>query len=75
MRYALACEYSRTPLRRTDIGAKVLPSNASRSFKPVFEEAQNQLRDVFGMEMVELPAREKVGIMAKRGMFYFSLEL
>lgn len=38
-------------------------------FKPVFQEAQLQLMDVFGMQMVELPARERVTLAQRRGEF------
>ncbi|KAI6369987.1 hypothetical protein MCOR25_004330 [Pyricularia grisea] len=58
VRYALACEYSRTPIRREGIRDKVLGAHG-RSFRNVFEGAQKQLRAVFGMEMVELPVRDK----------------
>ena len=37
-----------------------------RQFKHVFSEAQNQLRSVFGMEMTELPQKDKVTISQKR---------
>ncbi|KAK0365211.1 hypothetical protein LTR94_007761 [Friedmanniomyces endolithicus] len=67
VRLALACEYSRLPLRRQMIREKVLGS-AGRQFKPVFEQAQLQLRSVFGMEMVELPEKEKVTLAQKRGI-------
>jgi DNA-binding PadR family transcriptional regulator len=62
----LACEYQRRPLRRTDISEKVLSKNDGRSFKSVFNAAQQQLRAVFGMELVELPAREKITLQQKR---------
>ncbi|KAI2463580.1 MAGE-domain-containing protein [Annulohypoxylon bovei var. microspora] len=65
VRYALACEYARIPIRRDGIRDKVLGSNA-RSFKRVFEGAQLQLRKVFGMEMVELPAKEKRTLKEKQ---------
>jgi hypothetical protein len=42
----------------------------TRLFKQVFDAANGQLLDVFGMQMVELPVREKVTIQQKRGMFY-----
>lgn len=58
VRYALACEHSRTQIRRDKIKEKVLGPNNSRKFKPVFEEAQRQLRNVFGMVLEELPARD-----------------
>lgn len=38
------------------------------SFRRVFEGAQEQLRSKFGMEMVELPAREKTTMKEKRGL-------
>jgi hypothetical protein len=36
-------------------------------FKRVFELAQKQLNIVFGMQMVELPGREKVTVRDRRG--------
>ncbi|KAI9852369.1 MAG: hypothetical protein M1838_000891 [Thelocarpon superellum] len=65
VRLALASEYARQPIRRVDVASKVLGQN-SRQFKPVFQDAQTQLRSVFGMEMVELPIREKVTISQRR---------
>ncbi|KAI5203123.1 MAGE-domain-containing protein [Aureobasidium subglaciale] len=65
VRLALACEYSRTPIRRADITARVLGTNA-RQFKAVFNEAQVQLRGTFGMEMTELPLRDKVTLAQRR---------
>ncbi|KAL2180783.1 MAGE family-domain-containing protein [Thermothelomyces heterothallicus CBS 202.75] len=58
VRYALACEYSRAPIRREGIREKVLGSNG-REFKRVFAGAQKQLRATFGMEMVELPTKDR----------------
>ncbi|KAK0733697.1 MAGE family-domain-containing protein [Lasiosphaeria miniovina] len=58
VRYALACEYSRTPIRRDGIKEKVLGPQG-REFKKVFAGAQKQLRAAFGMEMIELPARDR----------------
>lgn len=58
VRYALACEYSRAPIRRDGIRDKVLGAHG-RSFRRIFDGAQKQLRAVFGMEMVELPVRDK----------------
>ena len=40
-----------------------------RRFKHVFDDAQQQLRDVFGMELTELPQREKITVAQKRGRF------
>ncbi|PSN68096.1 MAGE-domain-containing protein [Corynespora cassiicola Philippines] len=65
VRYALACEYSRTPIRRQDVNNKVLGAN-SRAFKQVFDSANGQLMEVFGMRMAELPVKEKVTIRQKR---------
>ncbi|CAL5867636.1 uncharacterized protein PFLUO_LOCUS1855 [Penicillium psychrofluorescens] len=66
VRLALASEYARLPLRRSDISAKVLGEQGARQFKTVFELAQRELRQHFGMEMSELPAREKVTITQRR---------
>ncbi|KAJ5157446.1 uncharacterized protein N7482_008546 [Penicillium canariense] len=66
VRLALASEYSRLPIRRTDISAKVLGEQGTRQFRIVFDAAQQHLRTKFGMEMVELPAREKVTITQRR---------
>ncbi|KAF3062091.1 Non-structural maintenance of chromosome element 3 [Daldinia childiae] len=65
VRYALACEYARISIKRDGIRDKVLGSN-TRSFKRVFEGAQAQLQQVFGMEMVELPVKEKRTLKEKQ---------
>ncbi|KAI9679845.1 MAG: Altered inheritance of mitochondria protein 18 mitochondrial [Caeruleum heppii] len=65
VRLALASEYARQPIRRADIGTKVL-GHQGRQFKQVFNGAQNELRRVFGMEMTELPMREKITISQRR---------
>lgn len=49
-------------------GIVVLGAHGGRQFKHVFEEAQKELRDKFGMEMTELPVKEKVTISQRRGM-------
>ncbi|ETI28225.1 hypothetical protein G647_00674 [Cladophialophora carrionii CBS 160.54] len=72
VRLALATEYSRTPLRRSDISAKILKdantnTGGSRaSFQKVFEGAQKVLQDTFGMQMIELPGREKTSLKERR---------
>lgn len=43
-----------------------LGSANSRQFKEIFSMAQNDLRHIFGMEMVELPVREKTKLAARR---------
>lgn len=71
VRLALATEYSRTPLRRSDISTKIFKdANTSAggrtSFAKVFAGAQAVLRDTFGMELEELPSKEKVGLKDRR---------
>lgn len=65
VRYALACDFSRTSIRRDGIKEKVL-GDQGRAFRKVFDGAQNTLRLVFGMEMVELPVRDKLTKEEKR---------
>lgn len=67
VRLALSSEYARLPIRRADISAKVLLEQGARQFKPVFAGAQHELRSKFGMEMTELPTREKVTVSQRRG--------
>ncbi|UQC83274.1 MAGE family protein [Colletotrichum lupini] len=50
VRYALACEFSRTPIRRDGIKER----DQGRAFRKVFDLAQQQLRLVWGMELREL---------------------
>lgn len=66
VRYALSCEFSRTAIRREGIKERVLGNNHGRSFKKVLELAQKQLRAVWGMELRELPVREKMTLHEKR---------
>ena len=66
VRLSLACEYQRKPIRRADITEKVLGSTGGRQFKTVFQQAQQQLQTVFGMNLVELPAKEKVTLQQRR---------
>ncbi|KAL7961817.1 MAGE family domain-containing protein [Trichoderma compactum] len=65
VRYAISCEYSRTPIKRDGIKERVL-GKQGRSFRRVFELAQIQLRTVWGMELRELPVREKMTLHEKR---------
>lgn len=67
VRLALSYEYQRRTIRRADISEKVLGANNSRKFKDVWNQAQGSLRDVFGVEMVELPVKEKVTLQQRRG--------
>ena len=68
VRLALASEYSRIPLRRADISTKIFKdgNQNGRQFKGIFEEAQRQLKAVFGMQLVELPSKEKTSIKDRR---------
>lgn len=65
VRYALSCDYSRTPIRRSDISQKVF-GTTSAPFRRVFELTQHQLQNVFGMELQELPSKEKVTVQQRR---------
>ncbi|CAG8531069.1 1000_t:CDS:2 [Ambispora leptoticha] len=58
IRLALFSERKKTPIRREDMVKKVLQEH-SRAFQEIFEQAQDELRDIFGMEMVEMPSKEK----------------
>ncbi|KAL1921133.1 uncharacterized protein VTP21DRAFT_10849 [Calcarisporiella thermophila] len=57
VRLALCCEYRHVNIKRDDINKKVL-KEYSRSFKIVFDAANQKLQEVFGFELVELPPRE-----------------
>lgn len=50
----------------TRLTCAVLGSHA-RLFRSVFDQANSELMDVFGMTMVELPKGEKVTVRQKRG--------
>ncbi|PHH66342.1 hypothetical protein CDD81_7397 [Ophiocordyceps australis] len=65
VRYAISCEFSRTPIRRDGIKERVL-GDQGRSFRRVFKLAQEQLQLVWGMELRELPVREKMTLQEKR---------
>ncbi|KAG0135845.1 MAGE family-domain-containing protein [Tuber indicum] len=65
VRYAISAEYTRVPIKRTEISSKVLGSHW-RMFKEVFAGAQLELERVFGMRMVELPLREKTKLSQRR---------
>ncbi|KAL5001482.1 MAGE family-domain-containing protein [Aspergillus recurvatus] len=66
VRLALSSEYSRLPIRRVDISNKVLGEQGSRQFKAVFDGAQRALAETFGMQLAELPQKEKVTIQQRR---------
>ncbi|KAK9766099.1 hypothetical protein K7432_005062 [Basidiobolus ranarum] len=58
VRLALCTEFRKVPLKREDINRRVLHEH-SRIFHLVFDKAQEKLRETFGMELVELPSKEK----------------
>ncbi|KAJ1915202.1 hypothetical protein IWQ60_008521 [Tieghemiomyces parasiticus] len=60
VRLALFSEYRKYPIKREDINRRILVDQ-TRTFPVIFTEAQKRLRHVFGLEMVELPARDKPG--------------
>ncbi|KAG9242140.1 MAGE family-domain-containing protein [Calycina marina] len=62
VRYALSCEYQRKYIRRADIADKGMRTQ----FKPYYEKTQEALRNTFGMEMCELPAKEKITLREKK---------
>jgi melanoma-associated antigen len=75
VRLAISTEYSRAPLRRSDISDKVFKdstgegtgvASSAGSFKKVFEDAQTVLRHTFGMELQELPSKERSGLNERR---------
>ncbi|KAG5440914.1 hypothetical protein PCK2_000069 [Pneumocystis canis] len=59
IRLTLALEHTRTPIKREDIAKKVLLPSHSRSFAVVFKKTQEKLRNIFGMELVELPCKNR----------------
>ncbi|KAF3206331.1 hypothetical protein TWF106_000716 [Orbilia oligospora] len=67
VRLALAMEYQKKPIRRQDITEKVLGPKFKGDFKIVFQEAQDALKNIFGFEMVELPAiTERISLAQQR---------
>ncbi|KAI9652128.1 MAG: hypothetical protein M1829_001847 [Trizodia sp. TS-e1964] len=63
VRLALSSEYARQPIKRNDISSR---GAQRRQFKVVFEAAQDHLRQQFGVELTELPLRDKVTISQRR---------
>ncbi|KAI5844776.1 MAGE family-domain-containing protein [Tricharina praecox] len=63
VRFALVQELQRVAIKRSDITSKV---TKGARFKSVFTLAQKDLRDVFGMELAELPRRDKTRLAARR---------
>lgn len=59
VRLALAMEYTRTPIKREEISKRVFVNDHKRCFAAVFDRTQARLRSTLGMELVELPAKDK----------------
>ncbi|ORY03619.1 MAGE-domain-containing protein [Basidiobolus meristosporus CBS 931.73] len=66
VRLALCTEFRKAPLKREDINRRVLHEH-SRIFHLVFDKAQEKLRETFGMELVELPNKEKFNNGGRKG--------
>ncbi|KXN72024.1 MAGE-domain-containing protein [Conidiobolus coronatus NRRL 28638] len=57
VRYAIFNENKKAPIKKEDITKKIL-GDMSRSFQKVFDRAQQILKDVFGLKLVELPQKD-----------------
>ncbi|QRV81244.1 Melanoma-associated antigen G1 [Ceratobasidium sp. AG-Ba] len=57
VRLALSVEHSRGSLRREQINKVVFPNGNTRGFATILNDANIQLRKVFGLELVELMTR------------------
>ncbi|KAJ3213390.1 hypothetical protein HDU67_002922 [Dinochytrium kinnereticum] len=56
VRFALCAETKRTNIKKDDLVKRV---DNSRAFQAIFERAQERLRMLFGVELVNLPVRER----------------
>ncbi|KAG0266028.1 hypothetical protein BG011_003466 [Mortierella polycephala] len=65
VRLAVFTSHSESALKRDDI--RDVLNDHTRLYDRVFENAQERLRDVFGMEMVELTSRGRSGNTAEKG--------
>jgi hypothetical protein len=62
------------PIRRDGIKEKVFGGEKVARFSPIFDLAQTQLRTVFGMEMVELPTKDRAHLtldQKRKGLFFY----
>ncbi|KAG4306235.1 hypothetical protein PORY_000223 [Pneumocystis oryctolagi] len=64
IRLSFSLEHKRAPIKREDITKKVLLPSYSRSFPFVFEKTQEKLRNIFGMELIELPYKDRYKYMS-----------
>ncbi|KAL5604779.1 hypothetical protein BROUX41_001880 [Berkeleyomyces rouxiae] len=65
VRYALACDLQRMPIRRQTFRDKFMAQHP-RAWKRAFDLAQKKLAQVFGLELRQLPIREKLTMEEKR---------
>ncbi|KAF9195907.1 hypothetical protein BGZ50_002936 [Haplosporangium sp. Z 11] len=65
VRLAVFTAHSESALKRDDI--RDVLNDHTRLYDRVFENAQERLRDIFGMEMVELTSRGRSGNTAEKG--------
>ncbi|KAI9277283.1 MAGE family-domain-containing protein [Phascolomyces articulosus] len=66
VRYALACECKRQPIRRVEINKKILQER-SYEFNEVQQEANRILKHLFGFEMIELKPKERSSLDSNKG--------
>ena len=57
---ALCAEYKKIPMRKDDL-TKLLSKEKIRAFPILLEKANEELKSIFGMELVELPNRNRKG--------------
>lgn len=78
VRYVLFASFSKTPVRRDQIRAKVLKdySSSSRGLYPyLLAAAQKTLADIFGFELKELPRKKGSSLLVLRNTFKVPDEL
>ncbi|KAF9376004.1 Melanoma-associated antigen D2, partial [Podila verticillata] len=66
VRLAVFTSHSDSSLKREDI-KNVVGGVTSKMFDAIFQKAQERLRDVFGMELVELTTKGRSGNNAEKG--------
>ncbi|GJJ69963.1 hypothetical protein EMPS_02312 [Entomortierella parvispora] len=72
VRLAIFTAHSESALKREDI--KEVLGNHGRALDHVFNKAQERLRDVFGMELVELTSKGRGGQSAEKGTKSYMLK-
>lgn len=59
MRLVICKERGRATFKREDLSQSVLKDVPRQTFQTILPVVQEKLKNVFGMELVELPARDK----------------